>query len=127
MPSLGMGGVHYELTSEEIDRMVTRTSAGNYALGNISSNGLLNVKYVGRADSDLNDRLKDHVGESVNYTHFKFLYATSSKAAFEKECHNYHDFGGNQKLNNRIHPDRPSNSKQWECPVCDAFDEKKAS
>lgn len=45
---------------------------------------------------------------------------TSAKAAFEKECHNYHDFGGKEKLDNTIHPDRPAGSG-WKCPCCKIF------
>ncbi|UUE08592.1 hypothetical protein NMX13_12925 [Dickeya zeae] len=117
MASLGMGNSRYELTSEEIDRVVTRTNAGNYALGYINSDDEFNVLYVGRADSDVNGRLKAHVGENKRYTHFKFSYATSPKDAYEKECQNFHDFGGAKKLNNKYHPDLPSNSKAWKCPV----------
>lgn len=32
------------------------------------------------------------------------------------------NFGGIEKLDNDIHPNRPSNSKDWECPICDIFD-----
>lgn len=106
----------YTLTSDEIDRLVTRKSAGNYALG-YSKGTTFYVKYVGRADDDLNSRLKKWAG---NYSEFKYSYATSPKAAFEKECKNYHDFGENQSLENKIHPDRP-NGTSWKCPVCDIF------
>lgn len=47
----------------------------------------------------------------------------NSKEAFEKECKNYHDFGGDiGSLDNDIHPDRPE-GKEYECPICDIFDE----
>jgi hypothetical protein len=46
---------------------------------------------------------------------------TSPKAAFEKECKNYHDFGGSEKLDNKQHPERPDGTN-WECPVCDMYD-----
>ena len=77
------------------------------------------LSYVGRADTDLNDRVKDHVDEG--YESFKYSYATSPKDAFEKKCENYHDFGENKSLDNKIHPDRP-NGSSWECPKCDKFD-----
>lgn len=115
MASLNMNGP-YELTKDEIDKKVTRKSAGNYALGYVNDNTFY-VKYVGRSDDDLNDRLKDWVDK---YKKFKYSYATSPKAAFEKECHNYHDFGESEKLDNEIHPDRPDGSS-WECPYCDVF------
>ena len=90
----------YLLNKDKIDEVVTETSAGNYALGYVNEKGTFIVKYVGRADSDVN---------------------ASPKAAFEKECRNYHDFGGSKSLDNKIHPDRPKNSS-WKCPCCDTFD-----
>lgn len=116
MASLNMNGP-YDLTSQEIDKVITKTSAGNYALGKMNGESFI-VSYVGRSDSDVNSRLKQHVGK---YSKFKYSYATSPKAAFEKECHNYHDFGESQKLDNKIHPDRPKDSN-WKCPVCSIFD-----
>lgn len=115
MASLGMEGPH-DFTSSEIDRVVTRTSPGNYGLG--YSNDTFIVKYVGRSDTDLNKELKARL--TSKYKHFKDSYATSPKAAFEKECHNYHDFGGKEKLDNEMHPSRPA-GMGWKCPVCNIF------
>ena len=115
MPRLNMEGP-YEFTNENVDKYITRVNAGNYALGYVDNKGIFRVQYVGRSDTDVNDRIKDHLGE--NYAVFKFSYATSPKAAFEKECQNYHDFGGSEKLQNIIHPDHPDNSPNWKCPVC---------
>lgn len=115
MARLDMGENSYDLTSAKIDKHVTRTSAGNYALGYAKDDGFI-VQYVGRADSDVNGRLKDHIGEG--FKQFKFSYAPSPKAAFEKECKNYHDFGESEKLKNKYHPDKP-NGSNWRCPVCD--------
>jgi len=100
----------YELTNEKIDLVVTRKSPGKYALGRSP----FSVLYVGRADDDLNARLKQWVNK---YTHFKFTYATSPKDAFEKECKNYHNF---KPTDNKVHPDRPDGT-DWKCPVCDIF------
>ena len=118
MATLGMEGP-YVLTSSEIDRVVTRTSAGNYALGYTKDDGTFVVQYVGRSDSDVNQELKARLDSK--YKKFKYSYATSPKAAFEKECRNYHDFGGREKLDNEIHPSRPA-GRDWKCPVCDIFD-----
>ena len=122
MASLNMNGA-YDLTSNEIGNQVTKTSAGNYALGYMKTKEdggrTFIVQYVGRSDSDVAGRLKQHVGEK--YKKFKYSYATSSKAAFEKECKNYHDFGGSESLDNEVHPRRPDNSG-WKCPCCDVFD-----
>jgi hypothetical protein len=38
------------------------------------------------------------------YTRFAYSYAASADAAFEKECRNYHDFGGTDGLDNPVHP-----------------------
>ena len=116
MASLDMKG-SYELDSKTIDEKINKTSAGNYALGKIKDKSFI-VSYVGRSDSDVNSRLKDHVGK---HPKFKYSYASSPKAAFQKECENYHDFGEDKKLKNRIHPDRPENS-DWKCPKCKKYD-----
>lgn len=116
MASLEMRG-SFDLNTETIDNQVTKTSPGNYALGHINKeNNHFIVEYVGRADSDLNGRLKQHVGEK--YKKFKYSYATSPKAAFQEECRDYHEFGENQKLDNKIHPDK-SEDTFWKCPYCD--------
>jgi len=115
MPTLEMQG-SYDLNNDSIDITVTRTAPGNYALGYISKNRKFVVKYVGRSDNDLNGRIHQHVD---SYERFKYSYATSPKAAFEKECQNYHDFFEN--LDNENHPDRPDDSN-WSCPHCSIFD-----
>ena len=117
MASLEMQG-SYELTRANVDAVVTKTSPGNYALGYVNNDDVFVVQYVGRADGDVASRIKQHVGEK--YKRFKFSYATSPKAAFEKECKNYHDFGGSQSLDNKIHPDRPAGT-YWKCPYCRIF------
>jgi hypothetical protein len=120
MASLDMKG-SYPLTTQKINEVVTRTSAGNYALGYVS-NSTFYVRYVGRSDDDVRARLKSWVGKNpTRYKQFKFSYATSPKAAFEKECHNYHDFGEREKLDNKSHPQRPAGTS-WKCPVCDIYD-----
>ena len=118
MANLNMNGPYF-FNKDKVDEVVTRTSAGNYALGYVNDENTFIVQYVGRADIDVNTRLKQHVGEP--YKHFKFSYASSPKVAFEKECRNYHDFGESKKLKNEIHPGRPKNSS-WKCPCCTIFD-----
>ena len=116
MASLGMNGP-YEFTSEKVDEIITKTSPGNYALGYMDGNTFI-VRYVGRSDSDLNDRIKDHLGESREYKFFKYSYASSPREAYEKECQNWHDFDGpNGKLKNSNHPDKPDDTN-YKCPVC---------
>ena len=117
MASLDMKGP-YSLDNSTVDAQVAQKSAGNYALGYVDDKSVFIVQYVGRSDSDVNCRIKNHMGEG--YVKFKYSYATSPKAAFEKECRNYHDFGESKSLKNTLHPDRPENSG-WKCPVCKNF------
>ena len=103
----------YLLTEKEVDKRIEKNRAGNYAYG-YSEDGTFYVKYVGRSDTDLNGRIKHGIGQ---YREFKFSYAENSKDAFEKECKNYHDFGGSDSLDNDIHPDKPDDT-DYECPFC---------
>lgn len=117
MATLGLSGP-FVLAGYVIDREVARMSPGNYALGHDKNGGTFVVQYVGRSDGDVRGRLHHWLGGK--YRAFKYAYATSAKAAFEKECRNYHDFGGRQKLDNDVHPHRPDEAG-WRCPVCDIF------
>ncbi len=119
MPSTGLKG-SYVLNVETIDKVVTRTSAGAYALGKqkkTKDKKTFIISYVGRSDDDINNRLKKWVGK---YPRFKFDYYGSPKAAFEKECNLYHDWGEKDTLDNDIHPDRPDGSN-WKCPRCKIY------
>jgi hypothetical protein len=117
MAKTGLKG-SYPLTEEEVDKVVTKVSPGTYALGHTEEKKFI-VEYVGRSDANLHSRLRSWIGK---YKRFKFGYELSKKAAFEKECSLYHDFGESDKLDNEDHPDRPNDSN-WECPVCDIFNE----
>lgn len=46
------------------------------------------------------------IGVDSSYTRFAYSYAPSAMAAFEKECRNYHDFGGSDGLDNELPPER---------------------
>jgi len=112
----------FDFDLDTIDLNITKTSAGNYALGIINSeNNKFVVKYVGRSDDDLNCRLKKQFERyGVKYKNFKYSYATSPKSSFDNECKHYHAF---KPSGNILHPDRPTNSK-WRCPVCTIFNIK---
>ena len=56
MASLNMNGP-YPLNDTEINKQVTKKSPGNYGLGHINEKNTFIVKYVGRSDTDVNDRL----------------------------------------------------------------------
>lgn len=104
----------FDLDSKVIDAEVTQTSAGNYALGRVDDKRKFLVSYIGRADPDVNGRLKSWASKS-DHPSFKYSYATSAKTAFEKECYNYHDFS---PPGNKMPPDSPSGITR-SCPVCE--------
>lgn len=110
--SLNMHGP-LELSIEKIDNTIKARSPGNYALGYIKDHSFM-IEYVGRSDKDLRGRLINWVGK---YAFFKWSYAISEKAAYLKECRNYHDFIGNADLDNQLHPAK-LDGKDWKCPVC---------
>lgn len=114
MATLNMEGP-YTFNQMTINQKVTKKSAGNYALGHIKSDGTFVVCYVGRSDSDLKARLCQQL---VEHPHpmFKFSYAKGVLEVYEKECRNYHDFGGSKSLENEIHPDKPY--ILGSCPIC---------
>lgn len=122
MATLNMG-FSYDLTYDVIDKVVADGRIGNYAFGYLDNQGSFIVLYVGRSDINLKERIKHGITDvqenpNLRYERFKFSYAESPMEAFEKECRNYHDFGGEEgKLYNRIHPDKPD-GYVGNCPVC---------
>jgi hypothetical protein len=112
MPETGLFGSH-ELTDKAIDAAVLGVGPGAYALGRLSGNTFY-VDYVGRSDGDLNARLKQWAGSK--YTHFKYAFYPTAKAAFDNDCHLFHDFGGTAKLDHVVHPARPQGTSH-SCPV----------
>ena len=113
MPSLDMPGSSNNFDAQTIEAVVDEDEIGNYALGYREDNTFY-PKYVGRSDSDLRAELKAKLQtKSRTRQRFKFSYANTPREAFEKECQNYHDFGG---LENENHPDRPEGTN-YPCPV----------
>ena len=108
MATTGLNGP-YSLTGPGILAAVSGYSPGAYALGK-SETGTFHVHYVGRSDTDVAARLQQHVEKW--YPQFKFGYFQTAKAAFEKECHLYHDFN---PPDNKVHPARPAN-ENWRMP-----------
>lgn len=123
MPSLNMGGTAFPLTEEKINANVAEQRIGNYAYGYLNDNGSFIVRYVGRSDTDLRNRIKHGIQEfkdnpKLKYEQFKFSYADSAEEAYRKECQNYHDFGGPEGfLMNERHPDSPEGT-DLTCPIC---------
>lgn len=112
MVSLEMNGA-YNLDNETIDNQVKNNRIGNYALGYYDKKNTFIVKYVGRSDTDLNRRLKEHVRDKFDQPLFKYSYATTVEEAYKKECKNYHDFKGG--LLNDEHPKLPKGKKCLYC------------
>lgn len=119
MASLEMGKESFELNNKTIDSLIGDNAIGNYALGYlIEKTSTFVVLYVGRSDTNLNKRLKDHVGEFAKCNRFKYVIQDNVKAAYYLECKNYHDFDGpDGRLLNEKHPDSP-NGLLLECPYC---------
>jgi len=102
----------YLVDGETIDKVVSSTSPGVYALGYVDKD-VFYVQHVGRSNN-INRRLRQWVGK--HYALFKFRYFDSPKAAFEKECILWHDFFGPEG-DNKPHPEREEND--WKCPICE--------
>ena len=115
----GNGQGPFSLTSQEVCRVVTETSAGNYALGRVQENRFC-VLYVGRADHDLAKHLCSWARQHPRYKAFAFSYAPDPRAAFDKECEDFHDLGGTERLDNTAHSKRPAKT-DWLCPLCDFY------
>ena len=109
----------YSLTSQKIAEVVGRTSGGNYTLGCVQENGFC-VLYVGRSDLDVAKQLQSWVSQHSRYKAFVFSYASSPRAAFDKECDDFHDYGGTERLDNAEHPTQPVKT-DWLCPRCDFY------
>jgi hypothetical protein len=107
----------FKLNFDAIDAAITRQSAGVYALGYTSPDGKFCINHVGRADTDVKNKLRDCIGSA---TLFKFGYLPSRKAAFERECELFHDLS---PPGNRVHPGRPQGTN-WVCPRCRIFPQR---
>ena len=118
-PSANGKGPH-SLTLEKIAEVVAETSPGSYTLGHVRENGFCAL-YVGRADDDVAKQLRSWARQHPLYKAFVFSYAPSSRAAFDKECEDFHDFGGTERLDNVGHPRRPAMA-DWLCPRCNIYD-----
>ena len=115
MPSLSMEGP-YRFNIKTINEKVTRVSPGNYVLGRRNDHGTFLFSYIGRANTDLNSKLKSRA-EKIDKPFFKFRYSDSAQEAFRIECENFHDYVKDGK---NKHPKRPANT-DWQCPRCKIF------
>jgi hypothetical protein len=109
----------HSLTGQTIAETVTRTCAGNYALGRVEENRFC-VLYVGRSDDDVAKQLRSWARQHTRYKAFAFTYAPNPRAAFDRECEDFHDLGGTETLDNTEHPKPPAKT-DWLCPRCDFY------
>ena len=128
MASLNMRGP-FVLTDEEVNRRVDDGKMGNYAYGYLEEREgrqMFIVRYVGRSTTNLREEIKTRHKSDKKFTkldceYFKFSYAETEREAYEKECENFHDFGGEQSLLNDVHPAKPKDNGTYKCPIkgCD--------
>ena len=115
--NLGLAGLGfsktYDLTDDNIDKIAPIGLAGNYIYSEPKKAGL-NPYYIGRSDTDINDRSKHGIDE---YGKVSLLSSKNSKESFELECLLFHRFGKDKLLSNKIHPAKPKDTN-YKCPYC---------
>ncbi len=124
MASLNMRGP-FVLTDDEVNRRVEDGRIGNYAYGYVDERDgrqVFVVRYVGRSATNLRDEIKNRHKSDDKFTKedcefFKFSYADTEREAYEKECQNFHDFGGEESLLNEVHPAKPNEDGSYHCPI----------
>lgn len=107
------------LCEEDIATLEVRP--GVYVLGR-ACDGNAQGLYVGRSDSSLRDRLRDHLpGRETSIRIqilapdcFWYTYTATPYEAFRIECQLYH---AHRYLCNVVHPPGVPDGA-WECPVC---------
>jgi hypothetical protein len=105
----------YRLMFEDVHAAVPAGAPGVFALGYSGRDGAFYVNYIGRADSDLRNRLLDFIGSDVA---FKFKPSETAEEAFHRECEVFHML---RPPGNRVHPAR-ARFTAWSCPRCRLLD-----
>lgn len=130
MAKLDMDGP-FDLDRRVIETSVTQPLPGTFAIGHKDKGGRFQVQYVGRDDQNLAAALLKAVNRGVGKpgivgrmlggkpvaNAFKFSYASTAQAAYEKQCRNFHAFGETRSLENSAHPTPPPGSG-FTCPIC---------
>ncbi len=91
MNSLDLPYGPYPFNHENVRTTIAANQIGNYAIGYMRDDTFI-PRYVGRSDIDLQAEIATGLPSSSTHTHYKFSYANNVREAFEKECHNYHEF-----------------------------------
>ena len=101
---------------------VANAPCGNYRLSKSDLGETFVVDYVGRSDTQLAERIADHINEN-EYKTFVFCAKLTPGSAYRQECSDFHDFGGDIGLleNDPVlgHPHAPE-GESLQCPVCGA-------
>lgn len=97
------------LTEQDINKNILGVLIGVYMLSR--GNGV--VHYVGRSDTELSSRLKQHLNDGA-YSQFWFEIVPSPLEAYYLECKCYHEYKPVDNSNN--HPALPPGAT-WKCPV----------
>ena len=117
MPSLTMDGP-FRFDEQTISNLFTGNEIGNFALGFINENKMFVVCRVEKATKNLKNDLMSFLGRNEKYKFFKYKFALNVKEAYELECKNFHDFGGDSGLlDNKDHPVSPEGTVLF-CPYC---------
>jgi len=101
-----------KLTIDGCKKTIPKNTTGVYFLG-IEINKNIHLKYIGRSDTRLRNRLLEHA-KAKKYTHFSFQLTKTIFEAYRIECREWHNA---IDLDNRIHPKKPK-KLGFKCPYC---------
>lgn len=113
----------YPLTIEGLEAIPEEIVHGNYRIGTLGSLfGAFHVKYIGRADHGLKERVSDHLDDFIKdlieknpgNVYFSFNDEINELDAYHRECQDYHDFV--PELND-YHPAKPEGIITH-CKIC---------
>jgi hypothetical protein len=100
------------LNDIEILYNIPKNATGVYFLANGKIDTPL-IKYIGRSDTRLRERLLDHF-KRKKYSFFSFQITDTLLEAYRIECREWHNA---IDLDNKIHPKIPKNLS-YKCPYC---------
>ena len=117
MPKLDMDGP-FDLKDKIVDKKISATAIGNFALGYLNAKGKFAVKVVGRSDKDLNGEIKSarrrFSGGLISkmfgrnkLKKFKYSIADDAQTAYQVEQRAFDNFGGQKSLLNSEMPAPP--------------------
>ena len=122
-PDLKEEATVYPLTEEGLDNIPEDIIHGNYRIGIIGQLfGSFYVKYIGRADHELKNRVTDHLNDFIaeliknnpGRVYFSFNSEPDELSSYHHECRDYHDFDPELNDNHPAKPKYPYTS----CKIC---------